>query len=63
MTPAEALRTITSTAAEVCRLGDSKGRVAAGYDADLLAVDGDPTRDVTDIHRIRAVYRAGTRVR
>jgi imidazolonepropionase-like amidohydrolase len=63
MSAAEALRTITSTAAEVCRLGHSKGRLAAGYDADLLAVDGDPTRDVADIHRIRAVYRAGTRVR
>jgi imidazolonepropionase-like amidohydrolase len=40
--PVAALRAATSAAAHACRLGDRKGRVAPGYDADLLAVGGDP---------------------
>ena len=59
MPAAEVLVTVTSVAAEVCGLGASKGRIATGYDADLLAVDGDPIRDRDALHRIRAVYRAG----
>jgi imidazolonepropionase-like amidohydrolase len=59
---AEALRTITSVAAGVCGLGDRKGRIAAGFDADLLAVDGDPIADPDALHRIRAVYARGTAV-
>ncbi len=59
MPAAAVLVTVTSVAAEVCGLGASKGRIATGYDADLLAVDGDPIRDHDALHRIRAVYRAG----
>ncbi|MEV0212009.1 amidohydrolase family protein [Micromonospora sp. NPDC050695] len=54
-----ALAAATSVAAEVCGLGRRKGRVRAGFDADLLVVDGDPTRDVTVLRRPLAVYRAG----
>ena len=35
--------------------------MAAGYDADLLAVDGDPLQDPAALHRITAVYVRGTR--
>ena len=42
---AEALRAITSSAACVCGLGHRKGRIAPGFDADILAVDGDPITD------------------
>ena len=62
-TPAEALRAVTSAAAEACGIGDRAGRLAAGYDADLLAVDGDPLTDIAAIHRLSAVFRAGKRVR
>ena len=62
MVPAEALRAITSAAAAVCGLAHRKGRIAAGFDADLLAVDGDPFTDPDAIHRIRAVYRNGSPV-
>jgi imidazolonepropionase-like amidohydrolase len=58
--PLEALRTLTSTAAAVCGLADRKGRLATGYDADILAVHGDPTADPDAMHRIAAVYLAGT---
>jgi imidazolonepropionase-like amidohydrolase len=59
MGTAEALRTLTSVAAGVCGLAHRKGRIAAGFDADLLAVDGDPIRNPETIHRIRAVYHNG----
>jgi imidazolonepropionase-like amidohydrolase len=59
---AEALRTITSYAARVCGLGHRKGRIAPGYDADILAVDGDPVADPEALHRIRVVYARGVEV-
>ena len=62
MTPAEALRTSTERAAEVLGLGDRKGRIAPGYDADLLAVDGDPLTDLTVLARPLAVLAGGARV-
>jgi imidazolonepropionase-like amidohydrolase len=43
-------------------VGDRKGRLAAGYDADLVAVDGDPLTDVTALLRATAVFRNGVRV-
>jgi imidazolonepropionase-like amidohydrolase len=60
--PADALRTVTSAAAEVIGLGHCKGRIAPGFDADILAVDGDPVADLAALHRIRAVYAGGTAV-
>ena len=59
MSPAEALTAGTSTAAQVCGLGDRKGRVRPGYDADLLAVDGDPLTDIGALLRPVAVLVAG----
>jgi imidazolonepropionase-like amidohydrolase len=59
---AEALRMITSVAAEVIGLGHRKGRIAPGFDADILALDGDPIADPAALHRIRAVYAHGTAV-
>ena len=56
---AEALRMITSKAAGVLGLGNRKGRVAPGFDADILAVDGDPLADPDALHRIRAVCARG----
>jgi imidazolonepropionase-like amidohydrolase len=59
---AEALRMITSAAADVIGLGHRKGRIAPGFDADILAVDSDPIADPAALHRIRAVYARGTAV-
>ncbi len=61
--PGAALRAVTSEAAAVCGLAHRKGRLAPGYDADILAVDGDPLSDSNAIHRIRAVYARGVEVR
>jgi imidazolonepropionase-like amidohydrolase len=62
MTPAEALRASTSHAAAVCGLGHRKGRLEPGYDADVLAVHGDPHTDPAALHRILGVYVRGERV-
>ena len=59
---AEVLRTMTSVAAGVIGLGHRKGRIAPGFDADILAVDGDPVADPDALHRIRAVYARGVAV-
>ena len=59
---AEALRMITSVSADVIGLGHRKGRIAPGFDADILAVDGDPLADPDALHRIRAVYTRGMAV-
>jgi imidazolonepropionase-like amidohydrolase len=63
MTAFEALTTITSGAASAVGLGHRKGRLTAGYDADVLAVDGDPLTDPAALHAIRAVYVRGTAIR
>ncbi|MFN8079706.1 MAG: amidohydrolase family protein [Kineosporiaceae bacterium] len=60
--PLEALRITTSRAAQVLGLGERTGRLAAGYDADILAIDGDPLTDPDAIHRILAVYARGIQV-
>lgn len=54
-----ALRAVTSAPARLCRLGDRKGRLAPGYDADILAVAGNPVADIAALQQTRAVYRMG----
>lgn len=63
MSPTEALSTITSVAAQAIGLAGRKGRLGAGADADVLAVNGDPLQDVSRLRDVRAVFRAGVQVR
>jgi hypothetical protein len=60
MTPARALQASTSVAPTACGLGHRKGRLAASYDADILAIHGNPLEDPASLHRIRAVFVRGT---
>src|SRR5215475_2623098 len=60
-TSAQALASATSLAAQACAVGDRKGKIAPGYDADLLAVAGNPAADLPAILNTTAVYRAGRR--
>src|SRR5262249_7504596 len=56
-----ALASATSLAAAACGLGDRKGRLRAGYDADLLVVDGDPVAYIGALARPVAVFAGGRR--
>jgi imidazolonepropionase-like amidohydrolase len=62
MGPLAALRMATATAAEACGLAAVKGRLAPGYDADILAIDGDPRTDPAALRRIRAVFARGNQI-
>jgi imidazolonepropionase-like amidohydrolase len=62
--PAEvALSAVTGTAAEACGLRGRVGRIAAGQQADLLAVAGDPRVDMGTMQRPVAIFRRGQRIR
>jgi imidazolonepropionase-like amidohydrolase len=58
--PMDAVVSATSAAARSLGLQDRTGAVAAGMDADLIAVDGDPSSDVTALQRVVFVMRQGT---
>lgn len=62
LTPAEALRGATSLAASTFGLAD-RGIITPGRRADLVLVDGDPTRDISATRNIRGVWIGGCRVR
>jgi imidazolonepropionase-like amidohydrolase/ABC-type multidrug transport system permease subunit len=61
--PAVALQAATWNAAKLLRADSRIGRIAAGYDANLLLVDGDPTREIAATERISLVVLKGERVR
>ena len=60
MTPAEALATATTNAAAVLGQEHSLGQIVPGYFADVVAVMGDPTTDITAVtRRVRWVMKGG----
>ena len=63
VSPADALATSTSSAADAVGLGATKGRLRAGCDADLLVVDGDALTDIAALEHPVAVLVRGRRAR
>ncbi|HMI88172.1 MAG TPA: amidohydrolase family protein, partial [Polyangiaceae bacterium] len=59
MTPAQAIQSATWNAAELLGWSDRVGIVASGHFADLVAVDGDPTQNVSLLERIPFVMKGG----
>jgi imidazolonepropionase-like amidohydrolase len=60
MAPVAAVKSATSTAAKVLRMEAQIGQVKAGFLADLVAFDGDPTREISAVRRVKFVMKNGT---
>jgi imidazolonepropionase-like amidohydrolase len=60
MTPMQAIRSGTVVPAELLGWSDKIGTVEAGKWADLVAVTGDPLKDITELQRVKFVMKGGT---
>jgi imidazolonepropionase-like amidohydrolase len=59
MSPMQALRAATVTSAELIQMDDELGQLATGYLADIIAVPGDPSVDITTTQDVRFVMKDG----
>jgi imidazolonepropionase-like amidohydrolase len=57
--PIDAITSATSLVAESMKLGDQIGSIAPGMQADMIAVEGDPTKDITALRRVMFVMKGG----
>jgi imidazolonepropionase-like amidohydrolase len=60
LSPFEALQAATVSAAELLGVGDRTGRIAPGYEADLVLVPGNPLQDVLALQDVLMVVSNGT---
>jgi len=63
MTPAQAIQTATTVAAEMMGWQDRIGSIEKGKFADIVAVSGDPLKDITELERIKFVMKGGQVIR
>jgi imidazolonepropionase-like amidohydrolase len=59
MTPMQAIQSATTVAADLLERPNEMGAIEAGKYADIVAVAGDPLRDVTELERVRFVMKGG----
>ncbi len=60
MTPEQALKTATTTGAEMLGMEKELGAIASGYFADIVVIDGDPLKDIsTVIKNVKWVMKGG----
>jgi imidazolonepropionase-like amidohydrolase len=60
MTPMQAIHAGTSTAAELLGWSDRLGTIEAGKWADIVAVGGDPLKDIKEVENVKFVMKGGT---
>jgi imidazolonepropionase-like amidohydrolase len=63
MTPMQAIESATSVGAALLDQQDNLGSIEAGKYADIIAVDGDPLRDITELERVKFVMKGGVMVK
>ncbi len=63
MTPLQALHSATEVNAKMLQLSDKTGTIAAGKQADLIVLDGDPSSDITNTQKIAMVFHDGKQVK
>ncbi|MDD6188786.1 MAG: amidohydrolase family protein [Clostridiales bacterium] len=59
LTPMEAVECATKNGADYLGMGDCLGQIKEDYIADVIVVEGDPSKDITALGKVRAVYQAG----
>jgi imidazolonepropionase-like amidohydrolase len=59
MTPMQAIRSATVAAADLLQRSNDFGSIEAGKFADIVAVSGDPLRDISELERVRFVMKGG----
>ena len=59
MTPAEAIRSATVTASDLLGMQDQIGSIEVGKLADIVAVPGDPLKDITVLQKVDFVMKGG----
>lgn len=59
LTPKEAVASATTIAAKALGMENEVGKIAVGYSADIIAVDGDPLADVTTLEKVKWVMVRG----
>jgi imidazolonepropionase-like amidohydrolase len=57
--PIDAITSATSLGATALRMSDQIGSIAPGLQADLVAVDGDATKDITTLRHVMFVMKGG----
>jgi imidazolonepropionase-like amidohydrolase len=63
MTPMQAIQSATTVAAELLERPNDMGAIEVGKYADIVAVAGDPVKDITELERVRFVMKGGEVVR
>jgi imidazolonepropionase-like amidohydrolase len=59
LAPAQALQVATWNGAKYAKVLEDRGSVTAGKRADLILVDGDPTKDIADVRKVALVFKDG----
>ena len=63
LTPLEVIQAATLNAAELLNWKDDVGALEPNHFADVIAVDGDPLKDITELQRVRFVMKGGVEVK